>query len=422
MYHTNQLCGITPGRLYSLLVLERCMPVSLGHYPQPADRVAPHTDIAWANLLENLGHALLPDGGYVEGASYFSWVAQQTAVSALLYSRGRRKDLRQLVPAPLLRTERLAETLLSTDDGQDMILTGDANFVFGEALAFLAWLMPQSHWVTLYRKSVRRAGVAPMLAILPLDRDIPAEGPALTPFVEMPDLGYMASVRRLGSELVKLFILGNKARGDHQHEDKGSFVLECAGDSFAFDFGCVDYANPIATQLKHAQRHNMLTPWCGTERPAPANPCAIDLKPRGSGDATRFGATLDLTPSWTGWFTRWQRTWDSPAPDTFTITDEWTVAKGEGAIFHWTTRLPIRLEGRKAIIEGRRATAVLTFPEDVEAQVDELPLMDPRRTAVEARWEVIQYAWKHAATQPRLTLRQRGKSGTLRVQVKLALK
>jgi len=31
---------------------------------------------------------------------------------------------------------------------------------FGEALAFLAWLMPQSHWVTIYRKSLRRAGVA----------------------------------------------------------------------------------------------------------------------------------------------------------------------------------------------------------------------------------------------------------------------
>ncbi len=98
------------------------------------------------------------------------------------------------------------------------------------------------------------------------------------------------------------------------------------------------------------------------------------------------------------------------------------MSRGEGAIFHWTTRLPIRLEGRQAIIEGRRATAVLTFPEDVEAQVDEMPLMDPRRTAVEARWEVIQYAWKHAATQPRLTLRQRGRSGTLRVNVKLTLK
>ncbi len=422
MYHTNQLCGITPGRLYALLVLERCMPVRPGHFPPPGDRVAPHTDIAWVNLLENLGHALLPDGGYVEGASYFAWVAQQTAVSALLYARGRGRSLRELVPAPLLRTDRLAEMLLSTDDGQDMILTGDANFVFGEALAFLAWLMPQSHWVTLYRKSVRRAGVAPMLAILPLDADIPAEGPPLAPFVSMPDLGYMASVRRLGGEWVKLFLIGNKARGDHQHEDKGSFVLECAGDSFAFDFGCVDYANPVANQLKHAQRHTMLTPWCDTERPAPRNPIDVDLKPQGSGDAQRFQARLDLTAGWEGWFERWVRTWDSPAPDTLVITDDWAVTRGEGAIFHWTTRLPITLQGRSATIEGRRARAVLTWPEGIEAQVDELPLLDPRRTAVEARWEVIQYAWKHAPTQPRLTLRQRGRAGTLRVEVRLELK
>ena len=422
MYHTNQLCGITPGRLYCLLVLERCMPGRPGHFPKPPSRVAPHTDIAWANLLENLGHALLADGGYVEGPSYFSWVAQQTAVSTLLYSRGRNLDLRQLVPAPLFRTDRLAEMLLSTDDGQDMILTGDANFVFGEALAFLAWLMPQSHWVTLYRKSVRRAGVAPMLAILRLDHEIPAQGPAFAPFISMPDLGYMASVRPLGPELVKLFIIGNKADGDHQHEDKGSFVLECAGDSFAFDFGCVDYANPIATELKHAQRHNMLTPWSDRERPAPQNPLRTDVKPRGTGDATRFHATIDATPGWEGWFTRWRRTWDSPAPDTFIITDEWAVAKGEGAIFHWTTRLPMRLEPGRVIIEGRRARAELIIPDGIETRIDQLPLMDPRRTAVEARWEVIQFAWKHAETQPRLTLRQRGRSGTLRVAVKLALK
>jgi len=422
MFHTNQLCGITPGRLYGLLVLEQCMPARHERHPRPPSRVAPYTDIAWANLLENLTHVLLPDGGYVEGPSYFAWVAQQVAVSALLYSRGRGRELRDLMPAALRRTDRLAEMLLSTDDGQDLILTGDANFVFGEALAFLAWFLPKSHWVTLYRKSVQRAGVAPMLAILRLDHEIPAAGPALTPFLTMPDLGYLASVRRLGPELVKLFILGNKAGGDHQHEDKGSFVLECAGDSFAFDFGCVDYANPVANQLKQAQRHNMLTPWSETERPAPRNPIPVDAKPQGSGDAVHFQATLDATPGWEGWFSRWIRHWDSPAPDTFVITDEWAVERGEGAVFHWTTRLPIRLEAGRAVIEGRRARAELTFDTGLEAQVDALPLQDPRRTAIEERWEVKQFGWHHAATQPRLTLRQRGRAGTLRVTVRLTLK
>ena len=423
MFHTNQLAWITPARLYGLLVLEKTMPARNENYPKPPhSRVAPHTDLAWADLQDNLSKALLSDGGYVEGSTYFTWVARQAVLSALFYGRGRNLDAKQLVPPSLFRTDRLAEMLYSTDDGQDMLLTGDACFAFGEALAFLAWIMPQSHWVTIYRKSVRRAGVAPLLIALRLDREIPAAGPALAPFLEMADLGYMASVRKLGLELVKLFILGNKAGGDHQHEDKGSFTLECGGDSFAFDFGVMDYANPITEQLKQAQRHNMLTPWSETERPKPQNPLRADVKPRGTGDATRFHATMDCTPGWEGWFTKWQRTFDSPAADIVTITDEWAVEKGEGAIFHWTTRLPIRLEGRRVVITGRRARAELLLPEGVEAIVEQLPLMDPRRRATdEQRREMIQFGWTHAETQPRLTLRQRGKSGTLRVEVRLTL-
>ena len=96
---------------------------------------------------------------------------------------------------------------------------------------------------------------------------------------------------------------------------------------------------------------------------------------------------------------------------------------GEGALFHWTTRLPIHLDGNRAIIEGRRAKAVLTFPDGVEAIVEELPLMDPGRRAIdEQRRDIIQFGWTHAETQPRLTLRQRGRTGTLRVDVHLYLK
>jgi hypothetical protein len=132
---------------------------------------------------------------------------------------------------------------------------------------------------------------------------------------------------------------------------------------------------------------------------------------------------MDLTGGWEGWFSRWQRTWDSPAPDTFVITDEWAVAQGRGVIFHWTTQLPMRLEGNRVLIEGRRATAEITLPAGVEAQIDQLPLQDPRRTAVEqGRRDLIQFGWKLPETQPRLTLKQAGRSGTLRVTVRLALK
>jgi hypothetical protein len=437
MYYGNQLAWISPARIYGLLLLEKCMPARYENYPKPAhSRVAPHTDLAWANLQENLAKALLPDGGYLEGVSYFTYTARQAFLGATLYARGRGLDPRPLIAPALLRTDRLAEMLCSTDDNQDMILIADAMFAVSEGIAFLAWLMPQSHWVTIHRKSMRRAGAAPMLLPLRLDREIPAEGPPLAPFCEMPDTGMMCSVRRHGGELVKLFIMGNRSGGDHQHEDKGSFVLEFAGDSFSMDFGVLDYANPVTDLLKQAQRHTMLTPWSDAERPHPKNPIYADIKPQGSGDAVRFHATMDLEAGWEGWFKHWRRTWDSPAPDALVITDEWAVEKGRGAIFHWTTHLPMRREGDRIIIEGRRARAELLIPPGVEAELEELVLQDPRRTSVDTvyhgasnrRLDTIKpgsqslFGWAYAATQPRLTLRQAGGSGTLRVEVKLRLK
>jgi hypothetical protein len=203
------------------------------------------------------------------------------------------------------------------------------------------------------------------------------------------------------------------------------------------DFGVLDYANPVTDQLKYAQRHTMLTPWSDGERPHPKNPIFADIKPQGSGDATRFHATLDLEAGWEGWFDRWRRTWDSPTPDHFVITDEWAVARGRGAIFHWTTHLPMRREGDRIIIEGQRACAELTIPAGVEVTLEQLALQDPRRTQVDSvyhgatnrRLESVAtqkhgslFGWNYAPTQPRLTLRQAGRSGTLRVEVRFRKK
>ena len=239
----------------------------------------------------------------------------------------------------------------------------------------------------------------------------------------MPDTAMMCSVRHLRGELVKIFIAGNKAGSGHCHEDKGSFVLECAGDTFAADFGIIDYSNPIADLLCKAPRHTMLIPWCDDERPQPANPNPVQVQPRGHGDETRFHATMDVTPGWEGWFKKWQRTWDSPTPEVFIITDEWAVERGHGVCLHWTTWLPMRLEGREVVIAGRRAEARLTLPDDVTIELEELPLLSPGRRAIdEQRREIIQFGLHYAETQPRLTLRQRGASGRLVVKVQLVLK
>ena len=89
------------------------------------------------------------------------------------------------------------------------------------------------------------------------------------------------------------------------------------------------------------------------------------------------------------------------------------------------------------MIEGRRARAELLIPPGVEVEIDEPPLLDPRRLAVDTVYHGASnrrldsvaaqkhgslFGWNHAATQLRLALRQRGRSGTLRVEIRLTLK
>ncbi|HRI83278.1 MAG TPA: heparinase II/III family protein, partial [Opitutaceae bacterium] len=424
IFHCNQLAWFAPGRILGYLLLERTMPARGEGYPVPSpSRVAPYTELAVQDLVESLNRCLLPDGGYVEGPTYFTWVARQAFVALHLYARARGQALGELMPPAMRATALMAEVLFSTDDNQDVIPVCDAMFAFPEALAHLAAFMPNSHWVTIYRKQLRRAGASPSLLAMALEPQIPAAGPALRPFVDMPATGMTCSVRRLGSEYVKLFLMGNKAGAGHTHEDKGSFVLEFAGDTFAADFGVTDYSNPIVEELKTAQRHNMLTPWSADTRPQPERPVNADIRADGRGDATAFHATMDATAGWKGWFQRWHRTWDSPTPDTLTITDNWAVERGEGVVFHWTTPLPIRQAGNTVIVEGRRGLAEITIPPGTEALIEQLPLVTPERRAIDAlRREMVRFGLNHAETQPRLTIRQRGASGTLSVQVRLRAK
>lgn len=420
LFHCNQLAWFAPGRILGYLLLEKTMPVRGEGYPAAPSRVAPYTELAVKDLIESLNLCLQPDGGYVEGPTYFTWVARQAFLALHLYARARGKSLDELMPESMRRTALMAEVLYSTADDLDVLPICDAMFAFPEALAHLAAHMPDSHWVTVYRKQLQRAGAAPSLLSMALTRSIPEKGPDLRPFVDMPATGMTCSVRQLGPEIVKLFLMGNKGGAGHTHEDKGSFILEFAGDSFAMDFGVVDYSNPLVEELKHAQRHNMLTPWSKTDRPGPARPVLADIRADARGDATSFHAQMHLTPGWEGWFSQWQRTWDSPTPDTFTITDEWAVAKGEGVIFHWTTPLPMRREGDVIIITGRRGRAEITLPADTEARIEQLPLLNPDRRAIDLqRREMVRFGINHAETQPRLTIRQRGAAGKLVVRVRL---
>ena len=115
IFHCNQLAWFTPGRILGYLVLERAMP-----------RARPYTELAYADLIESLGHTILPDGGYVEGPTYFRCVARDGGLSLYYYARGRGKPYRSVIPDVMARTADFGAAVISTDESTDVIPICDA--------------------------------------------------------------------------------------------------------------------------------------------------------------------------------------------------------------------------------------------------------------------------------------------------------
>jgi len=378
IFHCNQLAWFSPGRMLGLLLLERRWP-----------RVKPYTELAYAELVESLGYAILPDGGYVEGPTYFTCVGRSGGFPLYLYARARGLSFAAVLPEPMRRTADFAAAIASTDDANDVIAICDAgNRLDAETLAVMASLLPDSPWVSIYHKAVARLGGMPnTLFAAQLAPNIPAEAPAAPAFVFLPEMGIMATTRTLDAETVKLFIMGNKANAGHTHEDKGSFVLEFAGETFALDPGTCDYSNPLAGLLQQCERHNMLLPTGIPERPHPDHPLPYDVKPHGAGDATTFSAAIDATPGWARYYRRWERRWDSPTPATLTIHDRWELAAGDAVESCWQTQLPVSVDGHTVTISGQRGQAVLTAPADCRIRLDTLPLLEGQQTRIVFRTE-----------------------------------
>ncbi|MCP4640998.1 MAG: hypothetical protein GY851_11220, partial [bacterium] len=200
-------------------------------------------------------------------------------------------------------------------------------------------------------------------------------GPEHPAFVRLPDTRMVASLRDHDGEPVKWLIIGNKGEAphSHEHEDRGSFVLEFAGDRFGVDLGAESYNDANHILAKQCQLHNMLVPTGADVRPKPTSPILSDVDPVGDGDETAFHIEMDATPGWDTFYKRWVRTWDSPDPATMTITDDYEVAQGDGAAFYWQTYLPCSVEGQTVTIHGKRGTVTLEAPEGTDVSVDVMP-------------------------------------------------
>jgi hypothetical protein len=393
IYSCNQLAWFTPGRMLGYLALE-----------QVWTRVKPYTELARQDLEESFESTILPDGGYVEGPSYFECVPAYGGRGLFHYARARGLNFAEVVPPSVLRTADFAMAMCSTDENNDLMPICDGHSQMSvETVAQMAALLPQSAWVAMYHKVLARLGGFPDSIIAwQLRQHIPDKGPDLPAFVYLPVMGVMASVRRLGNERVKLFLMGNLAGAGHTHEDKGSFILEFAGETFAIDPGTCDYSSGDAQLVTQCERHNMLVPTGLAVRPHPDSPLPIDIKPSGIGDDTLFKAEIDLAPSWDRDYRCWVRRWSSPTSDALLIRDEYELVRGSGVDFYWNTRLPVDVGEHSVTITGQRGRAVIDVPANCTVRVEEFSIAGED-------------------FQRRVAFHREGTSGVLEVQVRLVL-
>ena len=398
IYHCNQAAWFSYGRVIAYCVL-------MQHYP----RVKPYLELAYAELNESIELSVSEDGGYPEGPGYSGCVARFACLAYYFYARSTGREMTDVLPPRILRMAGFAELIRSTLESADCVPVCDGGDFMNMAWsAVFAHLMPQSAFVEFYHRGKREAGGMPdTLRGLQLDATIPEEAPSAAPVSYMHDLGWFSSVREANGHHVKLFTMGNSPGAGHNHEDKGSFILEYAGEAFAMDSGMVSYEDPMCEILGNCQRHNMLLPF-GSEfhgRPRPVNPVPAEIKPDFTADAEAVRLTLDLTPSWPGTYAKWIRTIDSPRPELYTITDEYALEKGEGVQFIWLTPLGVSVDGRNVTIRGRRGEARLAPSEGCRVRVEE---MEFRRGHPPI-----------ASPQKRITFERSGRNGVLEVRVVL---
>lgn len=404
IHRMNQMSVFSHGRILSYAILAKTMP-----------RVKPYLELAYSDLYNSLQTIFLPDGSDVEGPGYMTYTIAEAGLALYYYAMATGKPLAEVIPKNILNTENYAEALFSTVPENDVIPVCDTEGQVEriDALSFLTNMSENSRWQDIYRKAVERhagreiktlAQQSAGLLGLVIQPGKQGASPEPKSFVSLPDMGIMSSMRKVDSEWLKILVLGNKTNAGHNHEDKGSFVIEFAGEVFAGDYGRAPYGDAMTFVSKQCQWHNMLVPVVAGERPAPANPILADEKPDGAGNDRTFAARIDITKGWDKYFTKNIRSWQSETPGSMVITDEYALKKGSGVEFLWQTMLPVTVKGRNTlVIEGKRGTVEITVPKGTT-------------------YSIRPVKWWNGDIVNRIAFSRKGKAGVIETRVSFKVK
>ncbi len=349
IFDINQLVWFSWGRLPAYTAVEQYWPAAKAY-----------TDLAYQEICDSMQRVILPDGGYEEGPTYFTSVARMAGEALYWYARARQLPFEGILPESLKRTADYAECLLSLDPSYGLIPVADGpcGIFLPDTLALLAKILPESHWVTLFRQAWKHYGsITSDMVTLLLEPEIPQEGPKMRTFLSLPDTGAVSSVREWNGTYLKIFQCGGNSGANHAHQDKGSFVIQAGGDTVAMDPGMGKYDDAIGSGLGKVHWHNMLIP---IEEGALIQPdTSVGTKPKAEGNETYFHSEMDLTPTWKEFYEVWQRTLHSPTPEVLEVVDEYALRRGTGVAFCLITPLEITLKNETAVLTGAHSRTTI---------------------------------------------------------------
>lgn len=363
IFKCNQLSWYSYGRLSAYAVLSK-----------EFERVVPYLTIAKHDIEESMKLAIGSDGGADEGVSYFLCQPGHSGAGLFWYARALGVDFDSCLPRELYKTGDFIDALSSTQKDKAFLTVCDysepseAREIRG--IAIMAYAMPKSIWVNVYHKKKKELGGLPndFISFL-LDDKIPKEDNPEKTFIRLPESGYVSSVRKTAVDKMKVFVMGNKAGCGHNHEDKGSFLVEYNGEGFLTDPGMVSYGEAMSRSLKMCDYHNMLLPTGLSENPHPKNPLPYSYTPEGSGDENELHLSMDLTESFDSCYSLWKRSIDSDSPSEIVLTDEYRLKKGTGVMELFNTWLPVEEKDGELFLNGTESRCVIAIPEGMKYEL-----------------------------------------------------
>lgn len=268
--HMNQGVFFSYGRVFGLLGL-------ISSYP----RYATQLEEAERDLREIVEWYLQADGIALEGPKYWAETANDALSCFFALARFHRQAFGDCVTDKLRRSADAALSYLSTLGAGTGVLgindaPNQAHFTVGTAAAY-ALMTGDPAWHRLVAAQVEAGEADPFSLILASASDLAFAGAAAADpvagrrspprFNHFPVGGQAASVRQDPVlDAIHLHFCSGPTCPTHFHEDKGSIVIEAAGQPLVIDRGVLSYHRTENDFLHSAAAHSLLFP----ESPDPA--------------------------------------------------------------------------------------------------------------------------------------------------------